>query len=464
MVIQHNLSAMNSNRQLGITTGIQAKSSEKLSSGYKINRAADDAAGLAISEKMRRQVRGLNQGSENIQDGISLLQVGDSALVEVQDMLQRMNELCIKAANDTLQSVDRSYIQQEINQLKEEIDHISATASFNERLLFDDLFPGEKKYKKLSDVIKSSAAETGGLTEAFQKNGRWYPAANMDLTEVDANVVKALDGKGFSFTCAASCSEVFEFSFDTSTSSSRIEGSTQYSRGTHKYIIGIADCKNGEDIVDKIFEFAYNNPLNGMPASKMAEMSATSVPVSHTNTIERTGPAKFVLWGNVGGGYPTADGAKNHTFSPGMGRVDCSSMDINIESEIRDLWIQTGPEITEGLYLTINRINSEVVGVNDVDVSSHENAKKGIEKVKTAIITISTERSNLGAQQNRLEHSYKNNRNIEENTQAAESRIRDTDMATEMVRYSNSNILAQAGQSMLAQANQTNQGVLSLLQ
>ncbi len=460
MVIQHNLSAMNSNRQLGITTGIQAKSSEKLSSGYKINRAADDAAGLAISEKMRRQVRGLNQGSENIQDGISLLQVGDSALVEVQDMLQRMNELCIKAANDTLQSVDRSYIQQEINQLKEEIDHISATASFNERLLFDDLFPGESKTVKLSDVIKSSAAESGALTEAYEKNGLWYPAAYLDFSEVDKLVASGLNEKGFSFTCAQNCQEKFEFTFDTTTSTSKIEGSKQYGDGgTHHYIIGIKGCQSGEDIVNRIFDFAYNNPLNGAPAP-----TQDSIGVSHSNTIERLGPTKFVLWGNTGSGYSTENAAKNHHFAPGMGKVDCSNLAGTLEFDKRDLWIQTGPEITEGLYLTINRINSEIIGVNNVDVSSHENAKAGIEKVKTAIITISTERSNLGAQQNRLEHSYRNNRNVEENTQAAESRIRDTDMATEMVRYSNNNILAQAGQAMLAQANQTNQGVLALLQ
>lgn len=461
MVVQHNLSAMNSNRQLGITTGIQAKSSEKLSSGYKINRAADDAAGLAISEKMRRQIRGLAQGAQNLQDGISLMQIADGALVEVHEMLQRMNELSVKAANDTLQSVDRKYIQQEMDQLKAQISQVGGSTTFNERKIFDDLFPGKVTYTKLSDVIKSSAAESGKLSEAFQKNGQWYPAAYLDFSKVDSSIVEALDGKGFSFTCAQSCSEKFEFKFDTSTEESRIEGSKTYRNGTHEYYIGIKGCKDGKDILDRMFDFAYNNPLSGTPAGTM---TPTSVPVSHTNTLERLSGDKFVLWGNTGTGYSTEEAAKNHNFQSGMGVVDCSSMDISMQTEIRDLWIQASSNVDDGMYVTINRMNAEIIGVDDADVTTRDGALESIEKVKKAQEIISTERSNIGAQQNRLEHSYKNVKNTEENTQAAESRIRDTDMAAEMVRYSNNNILAQAGQSMLAQANQTNQGVLSLLQ
>lgn len=460
MVVQHNLAGMNSNRQLGITTTVMAKSSEKLSSGYRINRAADDAAGLAISEKMRRQIRGLSMGSENVQDGISLLQVADGALVEVHDMLQRLNELAVKASNETLQSSDRSYIQKEVDQIKKEIDHIGATAAFNERLLFDDLYPNGLPFKKLSDVIKSSAAETGSLKEAYNKNGRYYPAATLDFSAVDSSVISALNGKEFSFTCAQACDEVFKFSFDTSTTECKIDGSTTRGSGTHNYIIGIKDCSSGVDIVNKMFNFAYNTPLTG---TTEGINTPNSIAVSHSNTIERTGDAKFVLWGNVGSGYATADQAKNHNFSSGMGQVDCSSFDTSI-NDVRDLWIQSGPEGDDGLFITVNRVNSEIIGLKKLDVSSPVTARLGIEKVKEAIGTISEERSSLGAQQNRLEHTYRNNMNTEENTQAAESLIRDTDMAEEMVRFSNNNILAQAGQAMLAQANQTNQGVMSLLQ
>ena len=268
MVVQHNVTAMNANRQLGITTTNQAKSSEKLSSGYKINRAADDAAGLAISEKMRRQVRGLTQASSNAQDGISMVQIAEGALNEVHDMLQRMNELANKAATETLTSDDRGYINQEVTALKAEIDRTANDTKFNE----------------------------------------------LDLLS-----------------------------------------------------------------------------------------SATS--------------------------YKIQVGADN------------------------------------GQYITVKlqKMTASGLGVDTVDVSSQVGASSGISAVKGGISKLSSMRADLGAVQNRLEHTIKNLGNVTENTTAAESQIRDTDMAREMVKYSNNNILAQAGQSMLAQANQSNQGVLSLL-
>ncbi|SFU66254.1 MULTISPECIES: flagellin [Butyrivibrio] len=276
MVVQHNVTAMNSNRQLGITTDVQAKSSEKLSSGYRINRAADDAAGLAISEKMRRQVRGLTQASANAQDGISAVQTAEGALNEVHDMLQRMNELAVKAANDTLQTSDREYIQREVNALRDEINRTGTATEFNNTKLLDGSF-------------KNKSIQVG--SEADPDN------------QIAINIEK---------------------------------------------------------------------------------LTASGLKI---------------------------DGAK-----------------INV----------TG---TSGV-----------------------NAKDSIHKIKEALEKISSQRADLGAIQNRLEHTIRNLDNVVENTQAAESQIRDTDMAEEMVRYSNNNILAQAGQSMLAQANQTNQGVLSLLQ
>ena len=275
MVVQHNITAMNANRQLGITTGIQAKSSEKLSSGYKINRAADDAAGLAISEKMRRQVRGLTQASANAQDGISAVQTAEGALNEVHDMLQRMNELATKAANETLTSKDRSYINSEISALKEEINRTSSATKFNDQELLNGDFSGKKL---------QVGADTAGINQI-------------------------------------------------------------------------------------------------------------------TVTI---------------------------------GSMSCTSLQID-----GNKCVVTG---TDGV-----------------------NARAAMDAIKTALEKVSTQRSDLGAVQNRLEHTIKNLDNVVENTQSAESLIRDTDMATEMVKYSNNNILAQAGQSMLAQANQTNQGVLSLL-
>jgi len=270
MVVQHNLTAMNSNRMLGITTNSQAKSTEKLSSGYKINRAADDAAGLAISEKMRRQVRGLTQASANAQDGISCVQTAEGALAEVHDMLQRMNELAVKAANGTNQAEDLGYIDSEVQALKSEIDRVKDTTTFNEQNL--------------------------------------------------------LDG---SFT---------------------------------------------------------------------------------------------------------------------------------------DKSLQVGSEAGNTITITISDLATSSLGIGDTAVSTTNDATDAITEIKNALASISKQRSDLGAVQNRLEHTIKNLDNVVENTTAAESQIRDTDMATEMVKYSNNNILAQAGTAMLTQANQANQNVLSLIQ
>jgi flagellin len=272
MVVQHNLTAMNSNRMLGLTTSSQAKSTEKLSSGYRVNRAADDAAGLAISEKMRRQVKGLTQASRNAQDGISCVQTAEGALAEVHDMLQRMNTLANQASNDTMTTADRSYLNQEFKALKSEIGRVATTTTFNEKNLLDGSFTGKNL---------QVGAESG-----------------------------------------------------------------QY--------IGIS----------------------------ISKMSATGIGL--TDTVKISG-------------------------------------------------------------------------------DTNANAQAAISTLKTALASVSSQRADLGAVQNRLEHTIKNLDNVVENTTAAESQIRDTDMASEMVAFSNNNILAQAGTSMLAQANQSNQSVLSLL-
>ena len=292
MVVQHNLTAMNSNRMLGLTTSAQAKSSEKLSSGYKINRAADDAAGLAISEKMRRQIRGLTQASANAQDGISCVQTAEGALTEVHDMLQRINELAVKGENGTLTTADRSYIQMEVQQLMSEIDRVQSTTTFNEQNLLDGSFSGKE-------------------------------------LQVGAEA------------------------------------------GQHIAIT-----------------------INDMSVSG--------------------------LQGKVAGtGY-------------------------------------TAQTVVDDFYKNFNK-DSDATVANETKFG---NLNKFI---KDCLTEVSKQRSDLGAVQNRLEHTINNLDNIVENTTSAESSIRDTDIATEMVRYANNNILQQAGTSMLSQANQTNQLALSLL-
>ncbi|MGN0342159.1 MAG: flagellin [Roseburia sp.] len=270
MVVQHNMQAMNTNRQLGITTSAQAKSTEKLSSGYRINRAADDAAGLSISEKMRSQIRGLTKASSNAEDGVSAIQTAEGALNETHSILQRMNELATQAANDTNTTIDRNAIQSEINQLTSEIDRIQSTTQFNTMNLLDGTFTGKN--------------------------------------------------------------------------------------------------------------------------------------------------------------------------------------------------LQVGALAGQAIQISIDNMNASSIGVKGLSVSSFSSAGTAMTSIQAAIDKVSTQRSALGAIQNRLEHTIANLDTTAENTQSAESRIRDTDMADEMVTYSKNNILAQAGQSMLAQANQSTQGVLSLLQ
>ncbi len=270
MVVQHNITAMNSNRMLGVTTSAQAKSTEKLSSGYKINRAADDAAGLAISEKMRRQIRGLTQAATNAQDGISCVQTAEGALGEVHDMLQRINELAVQSANGTNMTKDREYLNKEVENLTQEIDRVAKSVTFNEQKLLDGTF----KEKEL----------------------------------------------------------------------------------------------------------------------------------------------------------------------------------------------QIGSENGDGFKITIDKMSATGLKIDGVKIDTADNAKAAIDKVKDALEAVSKQRSDLGAVQNRLEHTISNLNNVVENTTAAESRIRDTDMASEMVKFTNNNVLTQAGTSMLAQANQSNQSVLSLLQ
>ena len=305
MVVQHNLTAMNSNRMLGLTQATQAKSTEKLSSGYKVNRAADDAAGLSISEKMRRQIRGLTQASSNAEDGISCVQTAEGALNEVHDMLQRMNELAVKGENGTLTSVDRGYIKAEISQLMSEIDRVQSTTTFNEQNLLDGSFTAK-------------GLQVGA--EAGQHIA--ISISNMSMAGL------------------------------------------------------AADAGNINQ------EYKLANDEDGTTADKtMSTETATAL------------ITKFQGTGDVN----TTDFASLNAF------------------------------------------------------------------VKSALRTVSTQRSDLGAVQNRLEHTIKNLDNVVENTTSAESSIRDTDMASEMVKFSNNNILTQAGQAMLAQANQSNQGVLSLL-
>lgn len=359
MVVQHNLTAMNSNRMLGITQGAQAKSSEKLSSGYKINRAADDAAGLSISEKMRKQIRGLTQASANAQDGISAVQTAEGALNEVHDMLQRMNELATKAANGTMSSSDKNDVQNEIKQLSTEIDRVATTTKFNETYLLNGAATG-----KLKD-----ASWDGALSFALQVG-----ADNLESNRIGVRI--------FSITASA-------------------------------IGVGVDDTKSADDIVTK-YHFGVDG--NG----SIVQIAGNDMGAKEANLKDAIVTVKAGSILPISG-KPEAYGGTKET-------------DLTKEGE--------------GGYISVKTTST---------------ARAAIDNISAAIKLVSARRSELGAIQNRLEHTIKNLDNVVENTTAAESQIRDTDMASEMVKFSNNNILQQAGQSMLAQANQSNQGVLSLL-
>ena len=415
MVVQHNLTAMNSNRMLGLTTKTQAKSTEKLSSGYKINRAADDAAGLSISEKMRKQIRGLTQASLNAQDGISAVQTAEGALNEVQDMLQRMNELAVKAANGTQAENDRSYIQNEIDQLVTEIDRVSTTTKFNESYLLKGVNangnPAELTYSTAKGNINAIDVATGkGSVNITQ-------AADQDAGD-DTDKTKG-----------------------TYTLNSVTVGGT-----TYNYISNAKKANtNGDNFTEKV-------------ALDKAKEAATA-----TNKIFDT-KEDFVV--AVKAAYGATGDVKTAKLSDDGTKFDLEAFaDLN---KSLNFSLHVGADSTDDnkIDIDISMMSARGLGVNGLQVGGSDDTKAtaAIDTISAAIQKVSTQRSALGAVQNRLEHTINNLDNVVENTTSAESQIRDTDMATEMVKYSNNNILSQAGQAMLAQSNQSNQGVLSLLQ
>lgn len=477
MVIAHNMMAMNAQRQFNIGGNHKKKSTEKLASGYRINRAADDAAGLAISEKMRRQIRGLNQGAENIQDGISLIQVADGALTEVQDMLHRMTELSVKAANGTNTIDDRGFIQTEIDRLAEEINRIGKTTTFNDLPIFDDMY-GKEPEDSITNLVTSKAAESGYLTDAIKVGPYWFPSATIDFSGITENNIGKLDNQGFEFCCSRGCDEVFDFKFKTDgtpSSSSNLNGKVR-----HYYTIDISKCKSGSDIVNEIFSYVSAHQPTGNAPDGANKLSGC-IEVSHSNYMIQTADGNgLTIYANrriaaannfVADGYLTEEEAKKAYPStvPGInqwaGQIDCSQLlGIVADEKINEINIQCSGEPTDALTIHTHRMNAAILGVGFLNVKNQNRAAKTIELVKKAGEKILSQRSELGAFQNRLEHSIANNRNTSENTQAAESLIRDTDMAKEMVELSKQNILEQIGQSMIAQANQGNQVVLSLLQ
>lgn len=623
MVVQHNLRAMNSNRMLGITTGQLSKSSEKLSSGYKVNRAADDAAGLSISEKMRKQIRGLTQASANAEDGISAVQTAEGALTEVHDMLQRMNELATKAANGTNSVSDRQTIQDEISQLTTEIDRVAETTKFNETyLLKGDGTKGTKTLEahdaglagklktgpngkstftadsiKVGDAVKIGNTEYNIVgskrTDAYNsmnafavkegdkitQNGVTYTvaadaadasaAAGISVKDSEGNALKItisegathttslgitttlvgktgldlsngavtayntwaagdtiVDEDGVEYTYVDSTENAFspdgvyhatagfyktEGSKAADTAYTATEGDIYTIKKTGETNSIVSTSENGgknkgivsvEDLQKEI------KALNNGDEVKIADNSnATAVTYTVGVTKKEDGSAftaddiaALVKAGNqvnvAGTDYYAIDVSKNEKTDIslqdayrmmekeleaassvgadekasvkhlGDGKFEITQGKVEIDNALSfSLHVGADADMTNKIGVNIKTMSASGLGVKSLNVvdDSGKAATYAIDAISDAVATVSAQRSLLGAVQNRLEHTINNLDNVVENTTSAESAIRDTDMATEMVKYSNANILSQAGQSMLAQANQGNQGVLSLL-
>ena len=460
--VVNNLSAMNAQRQFNITGSTIRKSMEKLSSGYRINRAADDAAGLTISEKMRSLIRGINQGSDNIQDGISVMQIADGALAEVHGMLHRMTELSIKAANGTNTAADRQAIQSEINELSAEITRIGKTTEFNTMPILDDI-SGEDGEGKTTALVSCSSADKGYLNEAVRINGSWYPSATMDFSKLNEKNIKKLNGAGFSFTCSQSCAEAFDFKLTldgTPSSASDLTGKV-----THHYSVDISGCKTGKEVVDRIYEYVNNH----QPGNKEYSTDPNGINVSHSNTMKKTADGMgLTIYANS---YPKGSDTEAISFAENKyknsryGRINCKDLTRIVSNDVINTFpIQCSNVPDDNLIIETYRMNASILGVDNLNVSSQEGARTAIAQIEDALAIVSEQRSAYGAFQNRLEHSYANNTNKAENMTAAESRIRDTDMAKEMTILTTANILSQAGSAMLSQAMQNPQSVLSLLQ
>ena len=480
MVVQHNMTAMNANRMLGLTTSKQAKSTERLSSGYRINRAADDAAGLSISEKMRKQIRGLDQASTNAEDGISCVQTAEGALNEVQDMLQRMNELAVQAANGTNSENDRSYIQAEIDQLTTEIDRVAETTKFNETYLLKGDGVGGK-YVDLG-TISDGTSITVSEQQGGAVDGKTYKS-DRDAVLIAANTTRYGEDATDTIVVAGVSYDLKEY-IDIDDLAGAISNNKNVNSVDLSY-------KNGVEATvaaDAKFTLTSTNKTTTVSGDVTFEISSnyTGSPIDQTITITddpemeiefklatKTTKDGTLEYDDVTtiNNIKAAIEAKGYSYTEldGVFTVKTNAtMTINAATVIDDLNfnLHVGADGTSSNKINVNieAMNADGIGISGLKVTSEKNATDAIDVIANALQQVSRQRSDLGAIQNRLEHTINNLDNVVENTTAAESRIRDTDMAEAMVEYSNLNILAQAGQSMLAQANQSNQGVLSLLQ
>lgn len=432
MRINHNITALNTYNKLTSNNAATTKSLEKLSSGLKINRAGDNAAGLAISEKMRGQIRGLDQSSSNASDGISLIQTAEGALNETHSILQRMRELAVQSSNDTNTDLDREEIQKEIDQLTNEINRISTDTEFNTQKLLN----GEK-----AAVATAGATVSGTVIDKVYVDGEVATgtySATVSVADAEFTTTQTASG----FTASVSGATLSKGSY-TVTVTNWVSGgnatATLFDSAGNQLGTGTATAASGVTI-----DGVSTGAITGNGTSKFEITSARKVTESFTDTA-----------GNVVKGLKVVYDEET--------AVDGDTYSVTVDSS-RAMKFHIGANEGQSTSLTINNMGASALGVNALDLSTQGSADAAITTIDDAIAQVSSERAKLGAVQNRLEHTINNLGTSSENLTAAESRIRDVDMAKEMMEFTKNNILSQAAQSMLAQANQQPQGVLQLLQ
>lgn len=542
MVVQHNLNAINANNKMNINVSGTKKATEKLSSGYQINRAGDNAAGLAISEKMRSQIRGLSQATKNANDGISLIQTAEGGLNETHSILQRMRELAVQSANGTYQDdTDREAIQLEVDALKSEIDRIASSTEYNGMKLLDGSLGGSKAVTEFGAKYGVVAAEGNGLDGAILtsnfggvsvtvadkasgkggENAVWdaagkvltlnlvagetYTQKQMDDIIANATQVKAATGAPADISLTLKNGVYTAKDADTTGDTKAGKRAVLTADANLAKLVGNGTSAGlGSSDTIKFTANTYGSALDTKMAGEIkivTDVAAGKEEVKVATAATNTDAAKIELHLATGVEYTEndiADILKKAGYDYSVELTDSQAPDgdqdgkvtfnVKVDSKAgvsagtiddgvgvgKDVVPTTGKGLTfqigangvedQRVTLNVNDMSSSAIGVASADVSTQDAANKAIEMVDSAVKTVSMQRAGLGALQNRLEYTVNNLTTTNENLTAAESQIRDTDMATEMINYTKNNILQQASQAMLAQANQQPQAILQLLQ
>lgn len=460
MIINHNLASLNTLNALSKNESATNSALQKLSSGLKINTAADDAAGLAISEKMRGQISGLDKASDNAQDGISLIQTAEGALNETTSILQRMRELAVQASNDTNTESDRSEMQKEVDQLKSEIDRISSTTEFNTKKLLNGDSGAKVIFASNANVLSASANEntTAGtyavaVTAAAEQATVTGTAAvaDSDLSALsDGTATIAINGSSISFTVDHTSANTTVANFVSAVNNANV---------------GVTATNSSNTITLKTNEYGSSASLSVTASSLTAALKLT------TNATTASADTGVNVAGTIGGiaatgsgttltGVGSAAGLTVHLTNTAAATVAAAG---SVAVTQNALTLQIGANKDQTMTVNMNSMSSSDLEVNALDLKSQTGAESAITAIDAATQKVSSERAKLGAYQNRLEHTINNLSTTSENLTSAESRIRDVDMAAEMAEYQKNSVLQQAAQAMLAQANQQPQQVLSLL-